>query len=253
MHHDLRMKVFTETVGAGAPLTCYILDSSSEMATTGVRPVALVLPGGGYSFTSDREAEPVAMAYLAEGYHVCVLRYATGPDAPWSASYDDGLAALAWIRGHATEFGFDPGKIAVVGFSAGGHLAATLGASDERPDALVLGYPVTLSEMGARMGTEVPDVPEMVTPHYPPTFLFSTRDDQSVPIAHSLALLTALAEQGVAFETHIYRTGAHGISVAKTHTANGRADYVDPAIAGWLADSVRFLHAVLGDFAIGAS
>ena len=74
------------------------------------------------------------MAYLAEGVHACVLRYATGDEVPWSASYADGLAALAWIREHADEHGFDASKIVVVGSSAGGHLAASLGGDDERPD-----------------------------------------------------------------------------------------------------------------------
>lgn len=246
------MKVFTERVGDDAPLTCYVLDSSAEMATAGVRPVVLVLPGGGYRFTSDREAEPVAMAYLAEGFHACVLRYAAGDDVPWAASQADGLAALAWIREHADEYGFDAAKIVLVGFSAGGHLAASLGGTDERPNVVVLGYPVTLAEWGRPEGKEIPDAPAMVTADYPPTFLFSTSDDQAVPVANSLAMLTALAQHGVGFESHIYRTGTHGISLAKAHTAKGRPDYVDPAIAGWLPASVRFIKDVLGDFALDA-
>lgn len=245
------MRVLTEKVGAnGSLLTCYALDSSPEMTTADRRPVVLVLPGGGYSFTSDREAEPVAAAYLAEGFHACVLRYAAGPDAPWSASYADGLAGLAWIREHADEWGFEPAKIAVVGFSAGGHLAASLGVAAERPDALVLGYPVTLGEMGPPVGKEILDVPSAVTADYPPTFLFSTSGDSLVPIGNSLALLSKLAEHEVPFESHIYLLGPHGLSLAKSHTANGRAAMIEPAVAGWLPDSVRFLNSVFGDFAL---
>ncbi len=195
----------------------------------------------------------MAMAYLAEGVHACVLRYATGDEVPWSASYADGLAALAWIREHADEYGFYAHKIAVVGFSAGGHLAASLGGADERPDVLVLGYPVTLDDWAEPTGKEIPDATALVSVDYPPTFLLSTSDDETVPIVHSFALLTALAEHGVWFESHIYRTGVHGISLAKAHTAKGSADYVDDHIAGWLPDSVRFVKAVLGDFALDVS
>lgn len=244
------MKVFTETVGDhGAPLTCYVLDASQEMATTAVRPGVLVLPGGGYSFTSDREAEPVAMAYLAEGFTVCVLRYSTGPDAPWDASFADGRAALAWMREHADDLALDPDRIAAVGFSAGGHLAASLGTDADAPAALVLGYPVTLGEFGPPVGKEILDVPSAVTADYPPTFLFSTSGDGLVPIRNSVELLAALAANDVAFESHIYLLGPHGISLAKPLTANNAAANVDVAAAGWLADSVRFLHQVLGEFA----
>ena len=243
------MKVFTESVGNDAPLTCYVPDASEEMTTTAVRPGILVLPGGGYSFTSDREAEPIALAYLAEGFTACVLRYATGPDAPWQNSFDDGRAALAWMRAHAAELAIDPGRIAVVGFDAGGHLAASLGTDADAPDALELGYPGTLGEFGPPVGKEILDVPGAVTPDYPPTFLFSTSGDGLVPIRNSLTLLSALADHGVAFESHIYLLGPHGISLAKPLTANGGATMVSAAAAQWVTDSVRFLHDVFGDFA----
>ncbi len=149
---------------------------------------------------------------------------------------------------HADEYGFDGSKIVVVGFCAGGHLAASLGGADERPDVLVLGDPVTLGDWGEPTGKEIPDATALVSADYPPTFPFSTSDDETVPIVHSLALLTALAEHGVWFESHIDWTGVHGISLAKAHTAKGRADYLDDHIAGWLPDSVRFVKAVLGDF-----
>lgn len=245
------MKVFTETVGdAAAPLTCYLLDATDQMAAARVRPAVLVLPGGGYRYTSDREAEPIAMAYLAEGFHAFVLRYAAGPDAPFEASFGDGRAALAWVRAHADELHVDPGRVAVVGFSAGGHLAASLGtAADDKPDALVLGYPVTLEEFGPPIGKELLDVPGAVGPDTPPTFLFSTSGDRVVPIRNSLSFLSALAEHDVPFESHIYLLGPHGISLAKPLTANGAAAMVDGAVAQWLPDSVRFLRTVFGDFA----
>lgn len=237
------MKVFTENLG-DAPLTCYVLDESEEMASARRRPAVLVLPGGGYKFTSDREAEPIALAYLAEGFNACVLRYASGDDAPWTQSFADGKAALAWMREHADDLGIASDQIAAVGFSAGGHLAASLGTADDRPDALVLGYPVTLAEFGPGVGKEILDVPGAVDADYPPTFLFSTSGDTLVPIRNSLALLAALAEHDIPFESHIYLLGPHGISLAKPFTANGSAALVDAAVAQWVGESVRFLRSV---------
>lgn len=244
------MRVFTERVGEGsATLTGYVLDTSEELSNAHTRPAVLVLPGGGYFFTSEREAEPVAMAYLAEGFNAFVLRYAVGADAPFERSLADGEAGLPWIRDHADEFGLDAEKIAVVGFSAGGHLAACLGTvADDKPAALVLGYPVTLAEFGPPIGKTIADVAGAVSAETPPTFLFSTSGDTLVPIRNSLAFLTALAEHDVPFESHIYLLGPHGISLAKPLTANGAAAMVDAAAAQWLPDSVRFLHAVFGHF-----
>lgn len=245
------MRHFTEQLSPTGRLTCYLQDASDELSNARVRPAVLVLPGGGYSFCSDREAEPIALAYLAEGFNAFVLRYATGPDAPWATSFADGRAGLAWLRQHASELDIDPARIAAVGFSAGGHLAASLGtAGDDRPDALVLGYPVTLGEFGPLIGKEILDVVGAVTDDTPPTFLFSTYPDSLVPIRNSLELLAALAEHDVPFESHIYLLGAHGLSLAKPLTANGGAWGVDPVVAQWLPDSVRFLQRVFGDFAV---
>jgi acetyl esterase/lipase len=244
------MRVFTEHVGAdSAILTGYVLDHSDELLNTRLRPAVLVLPGGGYFMTSDREAEPVALAYLAEGFNAFVLRYAVGADAPFERSLADAQAGLAWLRDNADQLGIDPERIAVVGFSAGGHLAACLGTvADDKPGALVLGYPVTLAEFGPPIGKVIADVAAAVSAATPPTFLFSTSGDTLVPIRNSLAFLAALAEHDVPFESHIYLLGPHGISLAKPLSANGVAAFVDPAAAQWLTDSVRFLQAVFGDF-----
>lgn len=244
------MLVYTRTVGDdAATLTCYVQEPSEEMASAAVRPAVLVLPGGGYFFTSDREAEPVALAYLAEGFNAFVLRYATGADEPFDKSFADAKAALAWIREHAVELHIDPAKVAAVGFSAGGHLASALAtAAADRPDALVVGYPVTLEEFGPPIGKEILDIPAHVTPDTPPTFLFSTQGDTVVPIRNSLAFLSALAEHGVPFESHIYLQGPHGLSLSKPLTASGKAVKVEESVAQWLPDSVRFLFTFFGDF-----
>ncbi len=115
----------------------------------------IICPGGGYRFTSDREAEPVALRFLAQGYHAFVVRYSVQTRFP--QSMHDLAKALQIVRAHANAWVLDPDQVAVCGFSAGGHLAASLGvlwnqpwlseplgvsAEAIRPNALILGYPV---------------------------------------------------------------------------------------------------------------
>ena len=240
------MKLFTQTVGHDAVLTAYVQEPSAELSTAATRPAVLVLPGGGYFFTSDREAEPVALADLAEGFNAFVLRYAVGPESPFEMSFDDAKAALAWIRDNAAALHIDPTKVAAVGFSAGGHLAATLGVgAPVRPGALVLGYPVTKADLGPLMGKEILDTVAAVDASTPPTFVFSTQGDATVPVEHTLAFCSALARHGVPFAAHVYLDGPHGIALASPLTASGRADMVDADVAGWLPASVAFLHSAL--------
>ncbi|HLT59991.1 MAG TPA: alpha/beta hydrolase [Microlunatus sp.] len=244
------MRVFTETVGEnGAQLTGYVQSDSEALRNAAVRPAVLVLPGGGYQHCSDREAEPVALAYLAEGFNAFVLRYSVGPDATFEQAHSDARAALSYVRERAEELRIDPARVATVGFSAGGHLAASLGTlSDDKPDALVLGYPVVLAKLSDLLCTAIPDVADEVTPDTPPTFLFTTRDDATVPVENSLAFAAALDRAGVSFELHVFRTGTHGLSLAKPLTSDGLADWVSEPVQVWLGQSVAFLRGLWGDF-----
>lgn len=242
------MKTFTETVGAnGATLTGYLFDQKGEYANADIRPAVLICPGGGYCCCSDREAEPVALAYLGAGFQAFVLRYTTGQTDCFAEALADAGAALHYLRANAAALHLAPGKIAAVGFSAGGHLAGCLGTvCAEKADALVLGYPVILKKCGRELGKTLPGVDEAVTPATPPTFLFSTSDDRLVPIENSLALLSALAKSGVYFESYIYLEGPHGLSLATPEVSGGNCGMVNEAVSGWFAASVRFLRQVLG-------
>lgn len=243
------MRVHTHTVGShGATLTAYVQDRSEQLPDRRQRPAVLVLPGGGYLFTSDREAEPVALAYLAAGFNAVVLRYAVGEGVPWDLALEDGRAALAWLREHADDIDVANGKVAVVGFSAGGHLGASLCTlGPDRPDAAVLGYPwLPAAEEVDEREAAMAGVLAAVDGRTPPTFVFHTVPDEIVPVQHSLALLTALADHGVPFEAHLYPVGAHGLSLAAPHTSGGRPDMVEPVVTAWLADSVRFLTSTFG-------
>ena len=111
----------------GAHLVTYIQEYSEAMAIND-RPLILLCPGGGYTRTSDREAEPMALKFLAMGYHAAVLRYSCAP-AEYPTSLKELAYSIKFLREHAKEWHIDPHKIVVEGCSAGGHLAASLGCS----------------------------------------------------------------------------------------------------------------------------
>ena len=243
------MDIFTEELAPnGAKLTCYLQQDSWEMPTAHIRPAMLVLPGGGYVMCSDREAEPIALAYLAEGYNAFVLRYSVDCH-DWEKAHQDGTAALRYIRENAARLCIDPHKVAAIGFSAGGHLAACLGSmGPEKPDALLLGYPVILPELGPPMGLDIPDASAAVDWTTPPSFLFASSDDGCVPVENGLAFAQALAKNAVVFEMHIYPQAGHGFSTGKAAHANGNPASAVPDTQDWIRDSVRFLRRAFGDF-----
>jgi len=232
-------------------ITGYVHDLSEELQNVNKRPAILIFPGGGYSMCSDREAEPVALAYMAEGYQAFVLRYSVGQEIPFSESYDDAVKALNYLKEHGEELHIDIEKIAVAGFSAGGHLAASVATMcDVKPSAMILGYPCILASMGKLLKKELPGVNEEVTNKTPPAFIFSTSDDLAVPVTNSLEFADALDQHGVEFELHIYRKGQHGLSLAKTFTSSGKRNMVNPAVAKWFTSSITWLKGIWGDFEV---
>ena len=142
-----------------ADLYTYFLDNSIEMHINRKRPVVVICPGGGYAMTSDREAEPIAMQYLVRGYHAVILRYSVEP-ARYPLALLQLAKSVAFLRKNAAEFHIDTNKIVLQGFSAGGHLAASLGVfwkkdfiaqtlgvtSDMvKPNGMILSYPLPVS------------------------------------------------------------------------------------------------------------
>lgn len=114
--------------GSTATFVGYCLDNSSEIDPNRKRPSVLVIPGGGYEMTSDREAEPIAMQFLAAGFNAFVLRYSVKPSI-FPVALLEAAEAMRRIRTHADEWHCDADAIAVIGFSSGGHLAANLATS----------------------------------------------------------------------------------------------------------------------------
>ena len=142
-----------------ARLTVYLPDKSPEMAHMDIRSGVLVIPGGGYSMCSDREAEPIAFSFIAKGYAAFILRYTVGQNKGYDFSmpFADVNEAMKIICENADEWGVDKEKIAAIGFSAGGHLCAALSTmGDIRPAASILVYPCILESMSSILAFPVP-------------------------------------------------------------------------------------------------
>ena len=226
--------------------TSYLQPVGGEMAPLTKRPAVLILPGGGYHFCSDREADPVAFPYLKAGYHAFILRYSLNEQAEWPRPLEDYEQAMALIRAHAEDWHVAPDRIAVIGFSAGGHLAACAATmAEHRPNAAILGYPVIDGDCVHDYLPSAPDVPSAVDAHTCPCFVFATRTDNLVPASNTLHLLNALWANGIAFESHIYANGPHGLTTGDP-SVNRQA--FSSRYANWVADSIVWLEDVLGGF-----
>lgn len=227
------------------------------------RPVVITLPGGGYAFTSEREADPVALPFLNAGFQSLTLYYSCAPDR-YPAALLEVAATVAWVRRNAGELHADPDNIYVCGFSAGGHLAAssgilwnepciaeTLGIENRlaRPDGMILCYPVILygtdSHKGSfenLLGRGLPDeeyaklsLEKRVDDTTPPAFLWHTWEDGGVPVENSLKLASALHAHRIPFELHVYPYGDHGLSVANEQSSATDQDSLrDPHVATWM-------------------
>ena len=255
-------------------LYTYFLDSSIEMRPNEKRPVILMCPGGGYEMTSDREAEPMAMQFLAMGYHVAVLRYSVCP-VRYPAALLQVAESVLYLKEHADEYHIDPEKIVVQGCSAGGHLAANYGIAWNSPfltklmgmendperlcvAGLLLCYPVITSGEKAHeesfrnlLGEQYEEKKEelslenQVTPDTPPTFLWHTATDETVPVEDSLYFFQACLQQGVSAELHIYPVGGHGLSLANEETCRANGIGVQKECQSWIGLAQTWLEEIL--------
>jgi len=228
-----------------------------------VPTAVIVCPGGGYAHLAmTYEGYDVAEWLNHLGISAFVLKYRLGPKYHHPVELSDAQRAIRFVRAHAGDYGINPDRIGIWGFSAGGHLAASSGthfdegnpqSSDpidhqaSRPDFLILAYPViTLQDPFAHVGSrknllgENPD-PSLVaqlsnemqvTNKTPPTFLFHTTEDKTVPVENSIMFYSALRKAGVPAEMHIYLKGRHGVGLAP----------FDPVLRTWperLADWMK--------------
>ncbi len=230
-------------------LTLLLQDVGGEFQKLKKRPAVLILPGGAYMMCSDREAEPVALAYAKAGFQAFVLRYSVGEHHTWPNPLEDYETAMEMIRSKADEWHVYEDKIAVVGFSAGGHLAACAATmSKNRPNAAILGYAALLKELWDLFLPGVPSPIEEVDEKTCPCFLFTTRDDPMVPVSNTVRFQMALIEHNISFESHIYAYGPHGFSTGESSLNSGS---MCNRVAHWVQDSIDWLKDVFGEFGEG--
>ena len=225
----------------------------------------IVFPGGGYVHLAfDYEGTRVAEWLNAHGMAAFVLKYRLGPKYHYPVELWDAQRAIRYVRAHAAEFGIEPSRLGVWGFSAGGHLAATAGThfdngdthtsdpidrQSSRPDFLILAYSVItleapyvhLGSLHALLGDKPDPVlvrslsnESQVSSRTPPTFLFHTTEDQVVPVENSVQFYLALRKAGVPAEMHIYLKGRHGVGLAQN----------DPVLRTWPDCLAAWLHSL---------
>lgn len=238
------------------------------------RPLVILLPGGGYRFYSDRENEIVALQYLAQGFAVAVVQYQLVTDPPVlpTALIQLGMVVAEFHR-HAAAYGISADHILVAGFSAGGHLAALyanlwpllgwdchVATSELKIAALALAYPVIGLRLGwptdeatkAAITAKWPahEADQLVTPQNPPTFIWTTADDETVPAINTARYTAALQRHGVPVTTKIYPHGPHGLSLARAVTAFPRKSgstgeqFIRPDVAEWFTKEMTWLESL---------
>lgn len=240
----------------------YIADKTGNFK----RGAIIVIPGGGYTeICSEREGEPIAMAFMSYGYNAFVLHYSVAPKKKFPAQLIEVSAAIKYIKDNAERFNIDTENIFVVGFSAGGHLAASLGtiwhkkeiyeALDmpfgyNKPKGIILGYPVITA-----FGSESPfssfeallcekktpvellmqcSIEKNVDERSVPAFIMHTVNDELANVKNSLVLANAYTDNNIPYEMHIYPDAPHGIALGNKITECGNEKYNNAHIAEWI-------------------
>ena len=233
------------------------------------RPCMVVCPGGGYSMCSQRESAPVALKFLADGYNVFVINYSVAPHR-FPCQLREVAAVMELIYKNADAWNCDTEKIAIIGFSAGGHLAAHYSTMydckevrevfpDSKPvNASVLSYPVISADRDfAHMGSfknllgHEPDEQEVkyfscnnnVKENTPPAFLWHTAEDNSVPVKNSLVYAEALAKYKIPFELHVFPYGAHGLSTCDDQSCDNIND-IHKYNTVWIDNAKKWLRLI---------
>jgi len=259
-----KVKIVTYEVGEyQVSLIGYLRDHNGKNESRNKRPCIILCPGGGYRFHSKAESDPVALYYFALGVDVFTLHYSVGEHASDFAPLLELSESVRLVRNKAQELEIDPDKIAVMGFSAGGHLAASLAVlhhneafmrvsgirdGSNKPNAALLCYSVITSGTYRHEGSiervsggketlkKLFSLENHVTSDCPPIFIWATQTDQSVPVQNSLLLVNALVKEKVSVEFHLFPSGFHALAMCSDECAQPRE-----SAEQWKALSVRWL------------
>lgn len=259
---------------AAVYLTTYVADERRVL-----RDAILVIPGGGYGCVcDDREGEPIALAFLAKGLNAFVLHYSVKEKAKFPRPLADASLAMQYIREHAEELCIDPRRVFAVGFSAGGHLCASLGSlwntqelkealpnmpyGINRPTGTILCYAVLSATISTHrgsfyniLGTQEPSEEELrrysinccIHEGTSPAFFMHTFDDPVVPVDNALVTMRAMNEKKIPFAARIYPHGNHGIALSTPYTSFGNPDLEPADAARWVEDATEWMRACPSD------
>lgn len=259
---------FLGNEGCDPTLAATLPDNMTEMGRGDwTRPSILICPGGGYAGVSQREGEPIGLHFLPEGCNVFVLTYSVAPHR-FPTQLREIAAAMELIHRNASLWHCDTNRIAIMGFSAGGHLAAHYSTcfdcgevravfpESKAVNASILCYPVITADPAyAHMGSfinltghdpitdadkEKFSCDQQVTDRTPPAFLWHTAADNGVPVMNSLLYAGALSAHNIPFELHVYPFGCHGLATVDEHT-NNSLDEKTAHAAAWLPAVKKWL------------
>jgi len=206
------------------------------------RGLVVVCPGGGYYARATHEEKPIARMFNRMGLHAAVVHYRVMPDLH-PAPLMDAARAVRIVRHRAREWRVDPRRVAICGFSAGGHLAGSLGVHFStaragvhdavsrrscRPDAMVLCYAVIsytvpidrpcfwnlLGNRPSKIQTDKMSLERHVGRRTPPAFIWQTVEDRAVPIENAVLMAGALRKRGIPYEFHAFPRGQHGLGLS---------------------------------------
>lgn len=270
-HMVLHLKEFYDFLGnnnADPTVEIYLPLNMSEMnRQNSKRPCMIVCPGGSYFVCSQREGEPIGLEFLADGYNVFVLKYSTGYYR-FPTQIREVAALMELIYSHSDEWNCDTSKISIIGFSAGGHLAAHYSTMynckevrevfpQSKPvNATLLAYAVITADVeNSHHGSfenligHMPESKEeeeyfscqcQVDANTPPTFIWHTAEDTCVPVENSLIYAAALSKNKIPFELHIYPFGRHALSTSDSRTCDN-INEVHNHVRSWLDAAKKWL------------
>lgn len=251
-----------------ARLVTYFLDNTEEIDTKRIRPLILLCPGGGYVMTSDREAEPIAMQFLAAGFHVAILRYSVAP-ARYPVALREVAWSMAWLRTHAEEYHIDKNRIITMAFrlvviwlhpmeisgktmsSSQRSLAWKQSCFARMDRSLAIrvissGPKAHRDSFTSLLGEHYDELVDamslenQVNENVPPTFLWHTETDDLVPVENSILFFNALHEHHIPVEMHIYPIGGHGISLATEETRYRDGGGIFLQCQNWIEMAIRW-------------